>query len=236
MPKLKIVKAPPDRSGIGTALTTVPPALRRPHLQRPDIREENKQSRKEPILCQQELDNGKVCGEKAIRGTTHCRYHTTPGEKAVTAYEYTRAPQVMDVFNAYTESMNDEDKEFMLQVYGDWNLDPEIALLRLAIKSLLTHSDSDKKLDHLPRLVQSLTAAIREAVGMVEGSRMVVDFGSRAGRTYWKELFRAFQSMVEEVHTQLCPQCQETIQNFVHGGTENVPQFSVIDVHANSSS
>jgi hypothetical protein len=142
----------------------------------------------------------------------------------------------MDVFNAYTDGMKDEDREFMLSVYGDWNLDPEIALLRLAIKDLLTQSGTEQKLNHLPRLVQSLTAAIREAVGMVEGSKMIVDFGSKAGRTYWKELFRAFQSMVEELHTQLCPVCQETIQNFVHGGTENVPQFSVIDINATESS
>jgi hypothetical protein len=228
MPKLKIVKPPPDRSDIGTALASPP-------RKNPDILTYRHQAENTKKACGFEVGNGKICGDKPLKGGQYCYRHTPPEELPQTnAFEYTRAPQVMDVFNAYTEGMEDADKDFMLQVYGDWNLDPEIALLRLAIKHLVSNDQIKSKaaVDSLPRLVQSLTAAVREALSMVEGGRMVVDFSNRAGRTYWKELFRAFQSMVEELHGQMCPHCQEVMQHFVHGGTENVPQFTVIDVNA----
>jgi len=215
-PKLKVVKSSSGSdsssdnnfSGVVISPTVAPP-------------------KEERERCIAMLRSGERCRRPARAGKFYCSVHAYKEKGAVDSTDFRhefnqfKYGNVLDVISAYLGDLEEDERKFIMQVYGDASLDAEIALLRLVIRKLILQGTNQQQFQLLPRLVSSLADCFREALNMIEGNRLVVEFTSRVGEEYWRELFKGFKRLVEEtLYPQLCSDCQHKIDTFVKAGTE----------------
>lgn len=178
----------------------------------------------EPLISCRHEDSWGRCGNPPVEGALYCQKHLSRKEiiQATLTKDNFAALQTgptLDVLHAHLERLDEEDRQFIMKVYGDSSLDTEIAFLRLVIAKLMSGTNMTHQYQHLPRLVQSLAAAHNEAVKMLQGNKLTVEFTTKNGQEYWKELFRSFARLLEEgLSVQLCPTCRERVALFVQGG------------------